>query len=124
MVDATTEFRKNGFGDEDAAQLGQVAAMYQNVADEAISAGESANFIIAQMVAFGIEAEDATHIIDAVNKVSNNFSVSSGQLAKSLGVVSSSSSAMGNSMEETLGMMTAITEQTRNSSKASRGNSI
>ena len=124
MVDATTEFRKNGFGDEDAAQLGQVAAMYQNVADEAISASESANFIIAQMVAFGIEAEDATHIIDAVNKVSNNFSVSSGQLAKSLGVVSSSSSAMGNSLEETLGLMTSITEQTRNSSKAARGNSI
>lgn len=28
---------------------------------------------------------------------------------------------MGNSMEETIGMMTAITEQTRNASKASRG---
>ena len=26
MVDASTEFRKNGFNDEDAAQLGQVAA--------------------------------------------------------------------------------------------------
>lgn len=41
--------------------------MYQNVSDEAISAGDSASFIIAQMVAFGIEAENAEHIIDAVD---------------------------------------------------------
>lgn len=104
MLEASTEFRKNGFNDEDAAQLGQIAAMYQNVADEAVSAGDSASFIIAQMVAFGIEAEDAGHIIDSVNEVANNFAVSSGQLSKSLGVVSSSSSAMGNSLEETIGL--------------------
>ena len=125
MVEAATEFRKNGFNDEDSAQLGRIAAMYQNVSDEAISAGDSANFIIAQMVAFGIEAENAEHIIDSVNEVANQVSVSSGQLANSLGVVSSTASAMGNSMEETLGMMTAITEQTRNSNRAARGlNSI
>lgn len=99
--------------------------MYQNVSDEAISASDSASFIIAQMVAFGIEADNASHIIDAVNETANNFAVSSGQLANSLGIVSSTASAMGNSMEETLGMLTSITEQTRNSSKAARGlNSI
>lgn len=99
--------------------------MYQNVSDEAVSASESASFIIAQMTAFGIEAENAEHIIDAINETANNFSVSSGQLAGSLGIVSSTASAMGNTMEETIGMMAAITEQTRNSSKAARGlNSI
>lgn len=41
--------------------------MYQNVSDEAISASDSASFIIAQMTAFGIEAENAEHIIDAVD---------------------------------------------------------
>ena len=122
------EFRKNGFNDEDAAQLGQIAAMYQNISDEAISAGDSASFIIAQLIAFGdtmegftSEAEKAQHVIDAVNEVANRFAVSSGQLANSLGIVSSTSAAMGNSLESTIGMMTAITEQTRNSSKAARG---
>lgn len=105
MVEAATEFRKSGFNDEDAAQLGQIASMYQNVSDEAISASDSASFIIAQMVAFGIEAENASHIIDAVNETANNFAVSSGQLANSLGIVSSTSAAMGNSMEETLGII-------------------
>ena len=29
MLDSATEFRKNGFNDEDAAQLGQIAAWIQ-----------------------------------------------------------------------------------------------
>lgn len=76
MLQATTEFRKSGFSDEDAAQLGQIASMYQNVSDEMISAGDSASFIIAQLVAFGdemtgftTEAEKATHVIDAVDSL-------------------------------------------------------
>lgn len=121
MVEAATEFRKSGFGDEDAANLALVATMYQNVADESISAADSAGFIIAQMKAFNIEAEDATHIIDAVNEVSNNYAVSSSDLANNLGKVSSALAVGGNSFEEVLGMMTAITEITRNSSTAARG---
>ena len=121
MVEAATEFRKSGFGDEDAANLALVATMYQNVADESISAADSAGFIIAQMKAFNIEAENATHIIDAVNEVSNNYAVSSSDLANNLGKVSAALSVGGNSFEETLGMMTAITEITRNSSTAARG---
>lgn len=118
------EFRKNGFNDQDAAQLAKISSMFQNVADETISAGDSAGFIISQLIAFnqtsGDVAANATHIVDAVNSVSNAFSVSSGDLSKALGIVASSSGAMGNSMEETLAMTVAITEQTRNATKAAR----
>ena len=41
--------------------------MYQNVSDEAISAGDSASFLISQMIAFDIPAEKAEHIVDAVD---------------------------------------------------------
>lgn len=70
------EFRKNGFNDDDAAQLGQIASLYQNVSDEMISAGDSASFIIAQLTAFGdsmtefsTAGDKATHIVNAVNEV-------------------------------------------------------
>jgi chromosome segregation ATPase len=66
MVEASTEFRKSGFTDEDSAKLAVIAEKYRNIADEEISAGESASFIIAQMKAFNIEADQAEHIIDAV----------------------------------------------------------
>lgn len=120
MVEAATEFRKNGFNDSDAATLAKTATMFQNVSDEAISAGDSASFIISQMIAFGIEAKDAQSIIDKVNETANQFSVSSGDLATALGIVASTSSAMGNSIDQTLGIVTAITEQTRSVSKSAR----
>lgn len=120
MVEAATEFRKNSFNDSDSATLAKVATMFQNVSDESISASESASFIIAQMKAFGIEASNAEHIIDAVNAVSNNYAVSSGQLAKTLGNMSAALSVGNNSFEESLGLLTAGTEVTRNASKVSR----
>lgn len=121
MVEAVTEFRKNSFNDEDSANLAYVASLLQNVADEQMSAGDAASFLIAEIKAFNIEAEDAMTIIDQINEVSNNFAVSSGDLVKSLGIVASTSAAVGNSMSETLAMTTAITQQTRNASKAARG---
>lgn len=120
MVEAATEFRKNSFNDSDSATLAKVATTFQNVSDEAMSASDSASFIIAQMKAFGIEAGNAEHIIDAVNAVSNNYAVSSGQLAKNLGNMSAALSVGNNSFEESLGLLTAGTEVTRNASKVSR----
>lgn len=69
MYQAATEFRKNSFNDEDSATLARVATMYQNVSDTSISASDSASFIISQMKAFNIEADDSISIIDKVNEV-------------------------------------------------------
>ena len=49
MVEAATEFKKSGYSEADSAQLAKVASLYQNIADEQISAGEASNFIISQM---------------------------------------------------------------------------
>ena len=94
--------------------------MYQNVADDAISAGESANFIISQMKAFGLEAEDATHIIDALNEVSNTQAVSSADLANNLGKASAAMALGNNTYEQALSLMTAITEINRSGAKSAR----
>ena len=120
MVEAATQFRKNSFNDSDSATLAKVATTFQNVADESVSAADSASFIIAQMKAFNIEADNAEHIIDAVNAVSNNYAVSSGQLAQNLGNMSAAMATGNNTFEQSLGMLTAMTEITRNAAKGSR----
>lgn len=121
MVEAATSFKKSGFSDEDAATLALVATKYQNVADEAINAGEASDFIISQMKAFNIEAENAEHIIDAVNEVSNRTAVSSADLATNIGKASAALAVGGNSFEEVLGLMDGIVEITRSGTKAARG---
>lgn len=120
MIDAATAFAKAGYKDN-ALELGTVAAMYTNIADEAIDAADAADMIIAQMKAFNIEAEDSIHIIDAINEVSNNFAVSSADISRNLGKASAVVANAGNSMEQYIGLMTAATEVTRNASKAANG---
>ena len=69
MVDAALSFKKSGYSEEDSAELARIASLYQNIADEQITAGDSADFIISQMKAFNIEAGDAEEIINKVNEV-------------------------------------------------------
>lgn len=104
MVESATQFAKAGFNETDAAQLAKVSSMYQNIADEQLSAGESSEFIISQMKAFNITADESSHIIDSVNNVSNRMSVSSADLARNLGNMSAAMSVGGNTMEESIGL--------------------
>lgn len=122
MVASASEFRKNSFNDQDSATLARVAALYQNVADGAISASDSASFIISQMKAFGIEAENSIDIINAVNAVSNNFAVSSTDISSALTKTSSAMSTLGNDFQSTIGLVTAGTEiMTGQAGKVARG---
>ena len=121
MIEAATAFAKAGFDADTSLELGTVAAMYTNIADEAIDAADAADMIIAQMKAFNISAEDSIHIIDAINEVSNNFAVSSADISRNLGKASAVMANAGNSMEQYIGLMTAATEVTRNASKAANG---
>jgi len=121
MIEAATAFAKAGYDADLSLELGTVAAMYTNIADEAIDAATAADMIIAQMKAFKIEAGDAIHIIDAINEVSNNFAVSSADISRNLGKASAVMANAGNSMEQYIGLMTAATEVTRNASKAANG---
>lgn len=119
VIEATTEFAKAGYDENTALELGKIALMYTNIADEAVNAGDAANFIIAQLKAFNIEATDAMHVIDVVNEVANKFAVSSADIANNIGNASAVMANAGNTLEETIGLLTAGTEITRSASKVS-----
>lgn len=122
MVEAATEFKKMGNDDSTSLQLGRLATMFQNIADEAISAGDSASFINSQMKAFNFTANEAIHVLDAVNEVANNFAVSSGDISTALPKVASTMALAGNSFEETIGLLTAGAELIPNqASRIARG---
>lgn len=122
IINAATEFRKSGFDDTQSLELARLASMFQNVADSELSAGEAASFITSQIKAFKFEAQDYEHILDAINEVSNNFAVSSTDISTALSKTSAAMSVLGNSFEETIGLVTAGTEiLTGQASKVARG---
>lgn len=122
VVNAMTEFARAGFSvEESSGILAKNALMWTNIADGTVDASESANMIISVMKAFNVEAENTTHIIDALNEVSNNYAVSSGELSNSL---TKSSAVLANAnvtFEEQLGLITAGTEILRNANIVSTG---
>lgn len=120
MVEAASNYRKNGFGDEESAQLARVSALLQNVADEEIDAGTATSFLISQIKAFNLNADEAIEVVNSVNEISNQFSLSSGDLIKNLGNVSAALEVGGNNFHEILALMTAGTEIMRQSNKVSR----
>lgn len=105
-VDAATEFSKAGYKDQ-AADLAKVALLYQNIADEEVSTSDATALLVSQMKAFNVEAGDAITVIDQINEVSNNFAVSSADLAVAVPKVSATMAQAGNSMSETLALVTA-----------------
>lgn len=76
VIDATTIFAQAGYEAKDALDLGEQAIMLKNVSEAGATAESSANTLIAAMKAFGLEASDSTHIVDALNEVSNKYAVS------------------------------------------------
>ena len=106
-MQAATTFKKMGYSDQDILQLAKISSMFQNVADTAITAGESASFVNSQMKAFSMTTENAEHIISAVNEVANNFALGTNDLAQALQISASGIAVLGNSFEDTIGMITA-----------------
>jgi hypothetical protein len=105
MISASSQFVKAGFTEEQSAELAQIAELYRNIADEELTAGESASFVISQMKAFGDESTAfAEHTINAVNNVSNQMAVSSTDITTALTKTSSAMSVLGNSYEQTIAL--------------------
>lgn len=110
MIQNATIFKQGGYSDEDSAELARIASLYQNVADSEVSAGDAGQFIISQMKAFHLTASQAESIVDKLNETSNNFAVSNTDLAQGLSKSASALSALGNTQDQTIGLITAGTE--------------
>ena len=122
MVDAATMFRKSGFTDQEAADLAQIASMYQNIADTEVTASAAAASIVSQIQAWGRGAMEPIHIIDAYNEVANNFAVGTNDLSQALEISAAGMATYNNSFEQTIGLVTAGTEiMVGRSSQVARG---
>lgn len=122
MLEAATKFVQSGYTEAESAQLAEIASLYQNVADAQVSAADAASFVISQMKAFGIEASDAISIIDKLNEVSNNFAVSSSDIASALTTTAAAMATYGNTIDETIALNVAGSEILVNqASKVARG---
>lgn len=110
MISASAGAKQAGYSDADAKILGNIAGVYQNVADNIISAGDATTFLVSQLKAFDLEASDSEMVLDKLNNISNNMSVSMTDMATGLSKNAGAIKSYGNSMNETFAMLAAGTE--------------
>lgn len=118
-VDAVAQFVKAGESLSDSMDLARDALVWTNVADGMVQASDAASMIISQLKAFQKEGITSREVIDKLNEVSNKFAVSSSDLSENIGKSASVLANAGNSFDESLALLTAGTEISRNASKTS-----
>ena len=108
MMNTTADFVRHGYSLKDAFDLSKTAAIFKNVSYTDI--GTASTNIISTMKAFKLEAKDSMQIIDKLNDVGNKFSISSAGLSEGLRVSAASLATANNTLDESLGLITAANE--------------
>ncbi len=105
-ITATADWSKNGYSIPNAKQLAEVSQLYKNVGDgiDIDAANES---LISTLKGFQLEADQAEHIVDVFNEVSNNEAISSGGIGEALQRSAASFNAASTSLEKSVSLVTA-----------------
>ena len=123
LVSSTADFARLGYDFEDAQGLAEVANIYAVVGDEIEGVEDATQSLVSTLAAFKDEmgnmddSDFALSIVDKMNEVANNYSISSGGLGQALQRSASSMAAANNTLDETIAMITAANEVAQNPEK-------
>lgn len=116
-VNATADFARLGHSIADASVLADAAIIYKNVGDGIENINQASESIISTMQAFGIEAANVMTIVDKFNIVGNKFAISSTGIGEALLNSASALAAAGNTLDESIALITAANEVIQNPEK-------
>lgn len=116
-ISATADWARNGYNVPDSKELAKVALLYKNVGD-GIDIDKANESLISTLRGFKLEADDAEHIIDVFNEVSNNEAISSAGIGDALQRSAASFNAANTSLEKSVALVTATNSVLQNPEKA------
>jgi TP901 family phage tail tape measure protein len=110
VTEATATFAKLGYSMEQATEMAESAIVYKNVGDNIASTEDAADSIISTMKGFRLEASESMAIVDRFNEVGNRFAITSQGIGEALRLSASALSEGGNSLDESIALITAANE--------------
>ena len=105
-IAATTAWSKNGYNIPDSKELAEVSLLYKNVGD-GINIDEANESLVSTLKGFKLEADQAEHIVDIFNEVSNREPISSSGIGEALQRSAASFNAANTSLEKSVALVTA-----------------
>lgn len=105
-ISATAAWAKNGYDIPDSKELARVSQLYKNVGDN-IDIDAANESLISTLKGFNMEADQAEHIVDIFNEVSNNEAISSSGIGDALQRSAAAFNAANTSLEKSVALITA-----------------
>ena len=121
VIDATTEFKRAGYDMEQSMDMSKAALTMTNVAEGITETSDAAGTLISVLKGFNMAESEAMSIVDMINSTSNQSPIGFDQLAEGLERTAGTLAQSGNSIQQTIGLLTAGYAQLRNVEKVSQG---
>lgn len=121
MIDAATEFRRAGYELDSSLDMGNAALIMTNVADGIDDTSDAAGTLISVLKGFNMSETDIMSVVDKMNSVSNQSPIGFDNIAEGLRRASGTMYQAGNTIDETIGLITGGFAQLRNVEKVSTG---
>lgn len=113
VIKAQADQIRLGYNMTEAKKLADVTAIFQQVGDN-MTQESASTALISSMKGFGLNVESAMHIVDAFNNVADHMPIATDQMAEALSRSASSMHAAGNTMEQTMALITAANSVVQN----------
>lgn len=120
LITQTSEWAKLGYSLDDSSTLSKISSIYANVGE--VDDKTAVSDLVTAMKAYNIEANNSMSIVDSMNKLGNEFATSSGDLGEGLSNAASSLSSAGNDINQSLAMLTGMSEITQSAGES--GNAL
>lgn len=121
IVMASAEFSRMGFSPEESLRLAEDAVVLTKVSEGIQDVSTASTALIAIIKGFNVPAEESRSILDKINEVSNNFSVSSSDLTDGLRRVGAVMKQNNVSIDESIGLLVGAQQGLQNIEKVSSG---
>lgn len=112
IVEQSYQWAKLGYSMDEALELANASTIYQRVGD--VDQEQALSNLVTALKAYRLEASDTMGIVDKLDKLNNKFAVSASGLGQGLERSASAMAMTGNSLDQTLALLTGAGEITQN----------
>lgn len=119
IVNSAADWSRLGYTLKDSQIMAKNTGILKNVS-EFESIEDATSSMVGIMQAYGLEANESTKLIDQLNQIGNNFSISTSGLAEGLQISGSALEVGGNSIEQSMALITAYNSSIQDVSQAAR----
>lgn len=110
VINAITEFKRAGYELEDSIRLAEIALIMTNVAEGITDAGDAANYLVSILKGANLDIAYASRLLDELNEISNTSAVNFDALADMTQRIAGTMNTLGNTVEETMALITGAYE--------------